>query len=377
MRNGVVVSVASFAQRMIELGHRVTIFTAHHPDQRGPEEGVYRFPSINFPSRARYPVAIPWAIGKARRALVQGHFDVVHANAPMLMGHAALWYARRRGLPLVFTYHTLYEEYVHYVPFPRLITRPAARWVSRYYSNEVDRVITPTEHVAARLRDYGVVKPITVLPTGIDLGVIDAGASADVRARYAIPPRAPLLVYVGRLAKEKNITRLLGAFRRVLAAQPDAHLLLIGGGPFTRGLHALAREMGLIDNFHVTGFLERDDVMQALYAADLFVFASLTETQGLAIGEAMACSVPIVTVTSPAAREMVTDGREGLLVDDDDATFADAVLHLIRTPVLRREMAIHARRRAEHLSVAACTDRLLDLYYTAIEARQVGEGQSA
>ncbi|MHB0939757.1 MAG: glycosyltransferase [Armatimonadota bacterium] len=366
MRNGVVVSVASFAGRLTELGHRVTIFTARHPDQRGAEDGIFRFPSITFPTRARYPIALPLATGDARRALEEMSFDVIHSNAPMIMGRVALAHARRRGVPLVFTYHTLIEEYTHYIPLPRPLVRSSAVWASRSYSNQVDHIITPSEYAASRLREYGVTRPIAVIPTGIDLEIVDAMQPADIRAQYGIPAGVPLLAYAGRLAREKNIPRVLGAFRRVLESEPDAHLLLIGGGAFDRGIVAMAKEMGIAHRTRVTGLVDRAVVMQCLREADLFVFASQTETQGLVIGEAMACGTAVVAVASHAAREIITDGREGLLVEDAAAPFADAILSLLHDPARRKEIGRHARLRAETLSVPQCTERLLDVYNKVI-----------
>jgi len=366
MRNGVVVSVASFARQLTELGHQVTIFTARHPDQHGVEEGIYRFPSITFPTRARYPIALPLATGDARRALAEMSFDVIHSNAPMIMGRMALAHARRRGVPLVFTYHTLIEEYTHYIPLPRPLVRSSAIWASRSYSNWADYIITPSEYAATRLREYGVTKPISVIPTGIDVGLVDAVQPADIRAQYHIPAGVPLLAYAGRLAREKNIPRVLGAFRQVLASEPDAHLLLIGGGAFDRGILAMAKEMGVAHRTRITGMVDRAVVMQCLRAADLFVFASQTETQGLVIGEAMACGTAVVAVASHAAREIITDGDEGLLTEDADAPFADAILSLLHNPAQREEMSRRARLRAETLSVPQCTDRLLDVYNKVI-----------
>jgi glycosyltransferase involved in cell wall biosynthesis len=368
MRNGVVVSVSSFARRLIELGHQVTIFTACHPDQHDAEEGIFRFPSITFPTRARYPIAIPIAPEDARQALAATSFDVVHSNAPMIMGRVALAYARRRGLPLVFTYHTMIEEYTHYIPLPRPLVRSSAVWASRSYGNRVDQIITPSEYAASRLREYGVTRPIAVVPTGIDLALVDAITPVDVRGRYGIPDGVPLLVYVGRLAREKNIPRVLGAFHQVLKSEPDAHLLLIGGGPFDRGVLAMAKELGIDGRTRASGFVDRDTVMQGLCAADLFVFASQTETQGLVIGEAMACGKAVVAVASPAALEIITNGQDGLLVEDADGPFAEGIVSLLRDPARREEMGRLARRRAESLSVPRCTERLLEVYRQVLES---------
>ncbi len=369
MRNGVVVSVASFARMLTLLGHRVTIFTARHPEQEADVENVYRLPSIMFPTRARYPIAIPIATGAVRQALCNESFDIIHSNATMTMGHLALAWARRRRIPLVFTYHTLIEEYAHYIPLPGPVVRYSAVRISRDYSNAADHIITPSAHVAQRLRHYQVVKPITVIPTGIDIATIDSLPACDVRTQFDIPPGVPLLVYVGRLAREKNIPRLLHAFREVLRHEPDAHLLLIGGGPFDLGVRGLLHDYGIAHRTRMTGFLSREQVMQGLLAANIFIFASLTETQGLVLGEAMACGKPVVSVDSAAARELVTHGVNGLLTPDENTPFAEAILTLIRDHTLCERMGEFARKRAELLSEHSCTEQLLTVYAQVISER--------
>ena len=129
MRNGVVVSVSSFARVLTEMGHHVTIFTAHHPDQDDyddAKEGVYRFPSIMLSTKIRYPLAFPIATGKAKKLLKEEHFDLIHSHSPMLMGKVATTYHRLRNVPLLFTYHTLIEEYSHYIPLPQPLVRQRA-----------------------------------------------------------------------------------------------------------------------------------------------------------------------------------------------------------------------------------------------------------
>ncbi len=369
MRNGVVVSVASFARVLTELGHHVTIFTVRHPDQVGPESGVIRFPSITFPMRVRYPLAIPIATGEARRLLAEVPFDVVHSHSPMLMGHAAISYARRKRLPLVFTYHTLIEEYSHYVPLPQHWVKRRAVHLSRYYCNTADHVIAPTRHVAERLRRYQVTKPISIIPTGIDIDLFDLVPDRDLREFYQIPVDVPLLAYAGRIAKEKNIPRVLTMFREVLRREPDTHLLLLGGGPFEQPVRELIDKLGIGHRTRMTGFVTREQIVQGLRCADLFVFASHTETQGLVLGEAMACSIPVVAVSADAPRELLDDGVEGYLVPDEDEPFAEAVLTLIRDRELCRRLGAHARTRADAVSAHRCTAELVKIYDQEISYR--------
>lgn len=366
MRNGVVVSVSSFARMLEEMGHRVTIFTVHHPGQQEQEEGVFRFPSIMLPTRAQYPLVIPIAPSDARKRLTEQHFDVIHSNSLMLMGHVALTYHRRRHIPLVFTYHTLIEEYTHYIPLPQAMVRQQAINISRDYSNLADHIVTPATHVAELLRRYGVTKPITPIPTGIEIDLIDAVPSGEIRKQYAIPAGVPLLAYSGRFAREKNIARLLSAFRLVLQYEPDAHLLLVGGGPIEDDIRALVDVLGIAHRTRITGFVRREQVIQCVRAADLFIFASQTETQGLVISEAMACGIPVVAVAAAAANEIITPDHEGLLTCDEDAPFAEAIVTLLQDTALRTRMGCQARLRAESLSAQRCTEKLLAVYQQVI-----------
>ena len=362
MRNGVVVSVSSFAHMLAEMGHTVTIFAARHPDQDVEEIGVYRLPSVMFPTRARYPLTIPHATGIARKVLREQHFDLIHTHSCMLIGQLALKLHRRRGIPMVLTYHTLMEEYSHYVPLPQPWVRQRAITVSREYSNCTDHIITPTEHVAARLRRYRVTKPITVIPTGIDLDLIDSVPFADIRSAYQIPQDVPLLTYAGRVAREKNIPRLLTTFRLILQQEPDAHLLIIGGGPDEQATRHRCEELGISHRTRITGYIPRERLVQGLRAADIFIFASETETQGLVLGEAMACRIPVVAVAADAQRELIDSGKEGVLVPNADAPFAEAILTLLHDPELRTRMGQLARLRAESISAVRCTLRLLEVY---------------
>ena len=374
-------SVASFSRVMSEMGHHVTIFTARHPEQDTVDdahEGVYRLPSVTLPMamlKVQYPLGIPWATWKAKKFFQEQHFDIIHSHSPMLIGHLARNYHRRRDIPMVFTYHTIFEDYSHYVPLPELWVRRRAIQLSRYYSNLADHIITPTECVASRLRRYQVTRPITVIPTGIDIDQIDLVPKVDLRAHYDIPDGVPLLVYAGRLAAEKNLPRILGAFRVVLRSEPDSYLLMVGGGPDEASLHALAEEYQITHRTRWTGNVPREYLIQTLHNADLFVFASITETQGLVLGEAMACHVPVVAVDDEAPREMLDSGIEGLLVPNADEPFAEAVVTLIRDKTLRTAMGIKARTRAESISAYRCTARLLDVYARILDGRtpdQVG-----
>lgn len=367
MRNGVVTAVSSLAHTLRAMGHEVTICTAHHPDEAtAGEDGVIRFPSLMLPSKARYPLAMPFAPKEKREFLLRKPFDILHSHTMLGMGCAALAYHWRRGIPLVFTYHTMVESYTHYFPLPQEWVRQRAAWVTHMYCNTVDHIITPSRFVADLLRKNRVRKPITPIPTGIDIVAMNQVPAGSIRAQYAIPEDYPLLAYAGRMAKEKNIGRIVNAFTEVVQVEPNAHLLLIGGGPAERKIRALLERRHLSSRSRITGYVSHEHVVQCLRESNIFVFASHSETQGLVIGEAMACGLPVVSIEAGAQRELITSGEEGFLVPDADEPFATAILRLIRDPEIRRCMGHKARQRSSGLTAQHCAEQHLDVYYRSM-----------
>lgn len=358
--NGVVVSVTTFARELIRLGFDITIYAPAYPGYRDEEPNVFRVWSLALPTNPRYPLALPFP-PRLRRQLNARPPALVHTQSPLMMGRLGARVARRRGTPLVFTYHTLIEAYAHYVPLPRGLVRREAVRLSRRYANQADCVVVPTSGIREVLRGYGVERRIEVIPTGVDLELARQ-SRAPIRSRWAIPAEAPLLLYAGRIAREKSTEVLLEAFARLSAAHPQAHLLLAGGGPWLEHCRQLAAGLGVGSRVHFAGFLSREEVFRCCADADVLVFTSMTDTQGLVLLEAMAVGTPCVAARSAAAGDVVVDGRTGLLAAPDAASLAEAVSRLLRDDGLRRSMGEQARIQAERFSAPACAARLAALY---------------
>ncbi|MDR7422086.1 MAG: glycosyltransferase, partial [Armatimonadota bacterium] len=270
---------------------------------------------------------------------------------------------RRLGLPLVFTHHTMYSEYVHYVPlvshdFSRqVVTRYTAR-----YCNQCALVIAPSDVVRAHLVASGVRAPVEVLPTaGLDLARFERLDPAWVRPRYGIPAGAPLVITVGRLAREKRFDVLLAAFAAAAQGGP-ARLLVVGGGPQQPELRALAGELGIAGQVVFSGPLAHDRVLDCYAAADLFAFASPTETQGLVVVEAMAAGLAVAAVGAGGVAEAVRNGETGLLTGPDAARLAEAIRRLIDDADLRRRYAAAGRAAARRYAIDQVVQRLVALY---------------
>ncbi len=359
--NGVVVSVSTFARELAKQGHDVRIYAPSFPGHHDSEKNVYRLPSISLPTSPRYPLAIPFGSYLYSRSFMAHQPDVVHAQHPFVTGREARRWARRLDRPLLLTYHTLIHAYAHYVPLPGRLVRAFAVRVSREFSNSTDAVVVPSQSVGDLLRSYGVRRPIEVIPTGIDLDLADAPRQ-PVRGDYGIPDGVPVIAYSGRIAREKNLDLLIRAFSLLPGGLREAHLLLVGGGPWYAQGHALAESLGLASRVHFTGYLPRSRVFDCLASADVFAFASLTDTQGVAVLEAMALSRPPVAVRSGAVVDVIRDGVDGVLVDPTPEALAAGLSLVLESQDFRQALAGHARARAEEFSAGRMAEKLVRLY---------------
>ena len=334
------------------------------------EQGVLRVPASAVPGDPE-DRRMSWrALIRRLDALAPGEFDLVHIHTPFIAHYAGVRCARRARVPCVATYHTFFEEYLHhYVPvLPRPLSRLLARSFTRSQCASVQTLIAPSEPMRAVLEAYGVRTPIHILPTGLAPDRFRPGDGAAFRASAGIAADRPLVTYIGRVAHEKNIGFLLQMFVEVLRSVPDALLVIAGEGPARAALRAQVGSLGLAAHVHFAGYLERDTALLDCYAAaDVFVFASRTETQGLVLLEAMAQGVPVVSTAELGTRS-VLPGSGALIVPEERAAFAAAVVRVLGDAELRAEMGTHGRSHARTWSSAAMAGRLADIYRELLTA---------
>ncbi len=358
--SGVVRSIVTFSRELRNLGHQVSIFAPDYGSCR-PEKDIYRFRSLRAPTFKEFALAIPFA-PSLPRLLRQMGVELIHVHSPFLMGQLGAHMARRLGLPLVATYHTLYEEYVHYLPLAPHLMRRAVRHYTISFCNRCQLIITPTESVRAYLQQNNVRTPITSIPTGIELERFHNLDRGWLRRHLLLSPEDIILLHVGRLGKEKNIAFILQAFALVHQQAPATHLVLVGSGPLKENLESQARTLGISRAVTLAGSFPFEQ-MPAVYAgADLFIFASVTETQGLVIAEAHAAGLPVVAVRAYGVQEMVVDGSDGFLTPLDLPAFSAPVQQLVADQERRQQMGRQARRNVTALAAAAMAQRLAEKY---------------
>lgn len=362
--NGVTSIVCELERVLIRQGHQVYIFApAYFPEQRRENGHIFRFPAVNARFHKESRIVIPYE----RRAFsVFKDLEAVYSHTPFSMGVLALQVAKRHKLPHVHTYHTLFREYLHYLP--RLIrpSRRMAERISAVFCNRCDAVTVPSTIMREELLRYGVHKPIYLLPFGVAMEPYDRPMRVDARHRLGLTSEEFFLFYAGRLGAEKNLDFLLRVFRALLDGWVGPKLLrlvLAGNGPYRLHLEGLAQELELRDRVIFTGFIPREELVDYYRAADLFLFASKTETQGLVLMEAMAAGLPTVAVCAMGVQDVVFPDETGVLVPEDQDVFVETVLSLLRDEAQRRKLSEGAKRKAREMSIDRCAERLTEIFH--------------
>lgn len=370
--NGVVRSVASFREALMKQGHNVFVFAQTDGSYKDNEPFIFRYPSLPLPS-GEISAAIPVSpfVDQLLPAL---KLDIIHTHHPILLGQTAARKAAELGLPLVFTFHTQYWEYTHYIPFPQeviqeFLKNAVHKWL-KDFMQKCQHIIIPSESMKEILvRDYGLEERYTVIPTGTNL---DPFLSANGKAlrREKGWQAETILISVGRLALEKNWETLLRAFAKVYPEHPDLRLVLIGDGPARESLQTLASELGIAEKVTFTGTIPFEEIPAYLKAADAFSFASVTETQGLVTIEAMAAGLPVVSVDGSGTRDIVEHGKQGFLVENDADALAKGINELLSDSQQMKRFSHNALKRAKTFDVNQLSKQIINVYEQAIQDKK-------
>lgn len=360
---GVARSVKFFTEEYRKAGHRVVVVAPEFENMPMDEADVVRMPAIQNFNGSDFSVVIP-VPRYLMNQLEDFQPDVVHSHHPFLLGASAVRVANHFNRPLVFTHHTLYEKYTHYVPGDSPQMKEFAIELSTGYANLCDHVVAPSASVAEILRERGVEKPITCIPTGVHVDEFSDGDGERFRKQMNITADALVVGHLGRLAPEKNLPFLARAAARFLEQNDEAWFVVVGSGPSESEIRSIFMEAGLLERLVMPGSLSGQDLVDAYHAMDVFAFASQTETQGMVLVEAMAAGVPVVAVDASGAREVVADKKNGRLLDnEDESEFAAALSWFARLDEAgRRGLREEALKTAENYSMRRCGERMLDLY---------------
>jgi 1,2-diacylglycerol 3-alpha-glucosyltransferase len=363
---GVARSVQTLEDACREHGHEVRVVA---PEFDGGEESpdVLRVPAVQHFNGSDFSMQLPFP-DEIRNFIKAFKPDIIHSHHPFLLGDWALREARRLRVPIVFTYHTLYERYTHYVPLDSPALKRVAIQLAAEYCNLCDQIIAPSESIAGLLRERGVMTPVEVIPTGIDVGFFASGNGHGYRARIGISRDTKVIGHVGRLAKEKNLRYLAEAVAKCLEEDPKLVFLVVGDGDDRQEMLNFLRKRVDGSRIHAVGSQSGNDLADAYAAMDCFAFTSQTETQGLVLAEAMAAGKPVVALDGPGVREIMRDHENGLLLEGHASAdeFAAALGGFIHDPEHYQFCAANVRATAERYSTEWAVGSMLDRYQQLI-----------
>lgn len=364
--NGVSISTAVLREGLLKRGHHVHIFAPKHPNQNDEETGVIRIPSFTASISDNYPIPFPVIERKFFQKFKDLSPDIVLSQIPFILGNTAANWCRYNNTCHVSMNHTLYADYVHYVPLmPKtMASREMKRYIKRFYT-KCNAVATPSEMMKESLLNYGVKNEISVIPTGIEMPAAkDPEKISALKKSLGIEPSDMVLVYISRLAKEKNPDLMLDAFEILGGKYKDLKFLIVGGGPGESYVRKRAANSELRERIIITGMVKKSEVYDYLFCGHIFVFPSYTETQGLAVCEALAAGLPVVAVNAGGVPENIENGKTGFLTTNNKSDFAEKIELLITDHALRKDMSERAVVSSSMFSIETMIDRY-EVFFTS------------
>ncbi|MEO6351994.1 MAG: glycosyltransferase [Oxalobacteraceae bacterium] len=375
--NGVSTSIATFRRNLHALGHTVHLIAPDYGTPSADETDIMRVPARQLPFDPEDRLMRYKWVMQHLNQLRGEQYDIIHIQTPFVAHYLGIRLSRLLGICSVETYHTFFEEYLHhYIPLvPRNVTRFVAKRFSRHQGNSLDGMVVPSNPMLDILKSYGISTQTEVIPTGIDPESFVFGNRAAFREKYDIPQDRPVLLFVGRVAHEKNIGFLIEAVNHVRKEIPDVLFIIAGEGPAQDSLKLEVKELGLDENIMFIGYLDRHTELNSCYrAADIFIFASRTETQGLVLLEAMAQGTPVVSTAELGTRDVLQEGAGVRIAQEDVADFSAKVVNMLNDAAQRKALADAGRDYAREWSASKQAQRMLLFYQAILQVSAVQQG---
>ncbi len=364
--NGVSTSVRTFTEQLQKLGHYVHLIAPDYGVETQDEAWITRVPARKIFFDPEDKLKKYAEVIRLLPILQDKKFELVHIHTPFVAHYAGLKLAKLLEIPVVETYHTFFEDYLHhYLPWiPKFAARGLARRISKRQCNQVDAIVAPSKPMLDVLRNYGVDVQAEVIATGLQASSFGEANGEAFREKYGIPVQRPMLLYVGRVAHEKNIGFLLQVVKILSVEIPEILLVITGEGPAESSLRTLVQSLDIENNVQFIGYLDRNSELNACYqAADIFVFASKSETQGLVLLEAMAQGTPVVAIAELGTASILTEGEGAMIATDNASEFAQKAHRLLNDHMLRKRLGERAREYAlTKWSAATQAERMVQFY---------------
>lgn len=389
--NGVTVSVHSYATELSKIGQEVTVvcleyteeqqknslFDEKSNDKKSPFK-IVRIPSapLIFSKEDRMIRLDKWY--RIKKAMDDFSPDVIHINSEWTIGYFGALYAHHRHVPFVYTFHTMWEDYLaNYVVFlPSASMKSLGKNIVKFYLKRADEIIAPTERIASVVQEYGIQKSVDILPTGIPDSKLVVSVLRQRKINALLYKKFPnlkgkkILLFAGRIVKEKNLAFLYDVLEKVQKKVPKTALLFVGSGPYSEELEELAKSRGLDQSVACTGYVPSTDMVYFYKLAQVFTFPSKTETQGLVTVEAMLSGLPVVAIGELGTVDVMQGDHGGFMVKDNVDEFSERVVELLENSQLRKQKADEAEKWAQKWKISNLTPHLVECYKKALYARK-------
>lgn len=375
--NGVVNSIIGFKAGLEELGHEVFVFCPTYKDYKddSKDKNIVHMKSLPLPGKTGYHFVFPV---EDRVKKIAKTMDLIHVQHPFIMGDRAIHVVKEFNLPLVFTNHTQYEQYAHYIPISKEIVTRSIEWYIKHFTKKVDLIVAPAKGIVRTLKEYAVKTPIEIVPNGIDVKRFEKKVSEldikKLREKYKINKNDKVLIFTGRIAEEKNLTFLLRAFAKLTNVHlrgghvhGELKLLLVGGGPQMQDFLELINKLKLKDQAIITDYVLYTEIQNYLSLADIYVTASKSEVHPLTILEGLAAGLPMVIIDAPGTGDIITDNVDGLVVRDTINDFVAKIEVIINDRVLYKKLSTNAKKTAQKYSFLYTSKLMLKAYNKAIK----------
>jgi glycosyltransferase involved in cell wall biosynthesis len=372
--NGVVTSISSLKEAYERKGHEVYVFAPKVEDYVDQEKNVFRYRSVNLTSKVKYPLPIPLSF-RAKKVITEFNPDIVHIHHPFLLSSPAIMYGKKLGIPKILTLHTQYEQYAYYVsPVPERVTHEAIKMIISNLAYKTDCITTPSASMKKIIENYGIKNRIEVIPNAIHLVSFkedDELKRTEIKRKYNLKEDDKIILFVGRVASEKSIDKIIKALAIIKKRNSGKEkLLIVGNGPAMDELKQLTQSLKVEEDVIFTGTVSYEEIQHYYKMAYVFTIASTTETFGIVTIEALASGTPVLAIRAPGAVDILTDGLDGILVDDDVEKIANALEEIIKEPELREKLSRGALKTSEKYSIDTISERMLNLYREVIEIKK-------
>jgi 1,2-diacylglycerol 3-alpha-glucosyltransferase len=376
--NGVVTSILNLSKQLLERGHDVRILTLAEGNFSKKEDNVYYIKSFGvkiYPS-ARATINFH---NKYIEEIINWGPDIIHSQSEFTSFIFAKKISRKLNIPIIHTYHTMYEYYTHYFTPSKNLGRKVVSKLSRKFLDNVQTVIAPTEKVEQVLKNYGIKNNIVTVPTGIKLEEFKVQLRTneidELKDELGIERESKVLVTIGRLGKEKNIEELLVNMKNLLMEDEKLVLLIIGDGPFRSALEKSAKKLGIDKNVIFTGMINPKDIHKYYKLGDVFVSASRSETQGLTYLEALASGLPAVCKEDSCLKKVIIDGYDGFVYNNSNE-YLKKVETILNDKNIQVMMSNNALKLAEEYSEKRFGIQIEKVYVNQLlESRRCIEAQ--